>query len=373
MELDFLDGIESDTLLGYARRKESFKNLRYKEPETVDAMDLASLYGDDDELMDIFKKTESVSEREHFFETPKNVHFINKYSSPERTQFRNEFLLAIRQNQSDISEQLRYAYLTDEDARQRKMNLDSLQMLRKIKDKAEKIYFDAGGSKSSFRKAILWSSGNMYGDDYVLYHNELNDNIYADQQEYNFLHDHRITNDFNAGAGTSMLSTNVIAAIARTLEQVEGLFVINPRTALNPPIKTGVAETINTERKAPTDFIQAAKKLSSQFTLSGNSGTTTAATSDPATDESSANAERSILKQDQSILEKTVSWVSNNPGKSLLIAGALVSGTMLIKRYLEQRKPIKSSAMNGRPSFISSRERKIKKTNRNRIAFEPLL
>lgn len=55
--------------------------------------------------------------------TGNNVQFLNHTLSTEVKQIRNALLGSLHQNMRDVSAELRYAYLTDQEAIERKMNL----------------------------------------------------------------------------------------------------------------------------------------------------------------------------------------------------------------------------------------------------------
>ena len=58
-------------------------------------------------------------------------------------------------NLMNVAGRLRYGYLTDSQAQAKGMNLSELKKLRSIKDRAETVYWQAGGKKENLKKAIL--------------------------------------------------------------------------------------------------------------------------------------------------------------------------------------------------------------------------
>jgi hypothetical protein len=62
-----------------------------------------------------------------------------------------------------VAQRLKYAYLSEDDARKKEMDMEKFSKLRKIKEKLEKIFYDAGGKPENLKKAILTGKGNSKG------------------------------------------------------------------------------------------------------------------------------------------------------------------------------------------------------------------
>ncbi|MFD0998694.1 hypothetical protein ACFQ21_05220 [Ohtaekwangia kribbensis] len=257
MRLDYLDGIEGDDA-SYEESENPLEMLlrESREPENVDIADIESVY-DTEEMGSLFKKIGNavkkvadvqkkivkktidinkaivkktiVAPTKKIVEVAKKgVHFINRFTNPGTILLRNGFLLAVKVNLFNIGGRLRYAYLSDEEARKRDMNPEALAKVRKIKDKAEKIYYDAGGMKANFKKAVLKGRGNKKHNPVPL--NGLggfDEDIYADEQEYAVLYG--LDGDLNGlgeiAAGASIAAAMAaVGAVAGALKQVKGLF-----------------------------------------------------------------------------------------------------------------------------------------------------
>jgi hypothetical protein len=257
MRLDYLDGIDQ----GDAGEEENENilerlGLDYEEPDSVDLADIASVY-EGEEMGNIFKKigkavkkvadvhkkviTKSINVQKNLVKkvaeghkkvikavAKKGVHFINRFTNPGTILLRNGFLLATKLNLFNIGGRMRYAYLTDAQAQERGINMDVLAKVRKVKDKAEKIYYDDGGNKSNFKKAVLKGRGNKKHNPVPL--NGLggfDDNIYADMQEYMIIHgDEEGLNGLGEiAAGASIAAAMAaVGAVAGALKQVKNLF-----------------------------------------------------------------------------------------------------------------------------------------------------
>ena len=90
----------------------------------------------------------------------KAIHAVNRAANPATILLRNGFLVAMKINLMNVAGRLRYAYLNDAQAQALNMNMDTLQKLRHVKDRAETIYWQAGGEKVNLKKAILNGKGN---------------------------------------------------------------------------------------------------------------------------------------------------------------------------------------------------------------------
>lgn len=388
MRLDYLDGFDPQDV-----EEMSDETIEFKEYDSVDLSDLASIY-DDEEMGNIFKKIGKAVKK-----TVKKVgdkigdgiRFINRYINPATLLLRNGFLLAMKINLMNVAGKLRYAYLTDSQAQALGINMNELKKLRKVKDRAETVYWQAGGKKSNLKKAILKGKGNkdkkvpLSGLDGL-------DEIYADEDEYNIIHSEDLEGLGEIASGTAIAAaTSAVAAIAGALKQVKGLFskggkeeqafqsvTDNAGTASSAPsvipededaltIDEGASQPGSSLISKVTSTITAAKPLVSaarslipaptapKATTSTNETTKTytnpSQTTQPvlSTQSSSGGAmlvpgeatTTSVATQNQDdaakkdgFLQKTTTWVKENPGKSLLVAGGVITGTYLLAKAM---------------------------------------
>lgn len=89
------------------------------------------------------------------------LHFANRVN-PATILLRNGVLASMKLNIFKIAQRLKWAYLSDEDAKKKGIDMEKLQHLKKIKDKLEQIYYGAGGKPENFKKAILKGKGNKH-------------------------------------------------------------------------------------------------------------------------------------------------------------------------------------------------------------------
>lgn len=89
----------------------------------------------------------------------KVLHSVNRVN-PATVLLRNGVLAAMKLNTFKVSQRLKYAYLTDEQARQKGMDMAKFQKLKTVREKIEKVFYGAGGKPENLKEAILTGRGN---------------------------------------------------------------------------------------------------------------------------------------------------------------------------------------------------------------------
>lgn len=92
----------------------------------------------------------------------KGLHITNRLN-PATTLIREGVLISMKLNLFKVAQRLKYAYLSEDDARKKEMDMDKYAKLKKVKEKLEKIFYDAGGKPENLKKAILTGKGNSKG------------------------------------------------------------------------------------------------------------------------------------------------------------------------------------------------------------------
>jgi hypothetical protein len=461
MRLDFLDGIDQENEV-----KEYDVLPEYEIPELADFADLSSVYSDEElELGNIFKKVAkgvkkvAVKTATKVASAAKTVAKNVKKTAPVLLKkvgeaakkvvrviakvavapLRAGLLLAMKLNIKNLGGRLRYAYLSDQEAAKKNINPNALKDLRKVKDRAENIYYQAGGKKSNLAKAILKGKGNkdkavpmLAGLDGL--------NEYADEEEYRIVNTDNVEG-LGVVATTSLAAASAaIAAIATALKGVKGLFnkggkeeqafssetdnATNEREipanipddedaiidepvqsneqqqsysapasysapssyslpALPAPqkaeVKTYVSpayipQSTTTIPKPPPQLqVEQRQEQEEQQTITnqetmneeqdsaptdtGNksvlpdrssSGRGLPSASRKATENTTLPAKVEAPKKEEGFIQKTTGWVKENPGKSLLITGAITTGAYLLVKALSGNKN-KAAPLNGTP------------------------
>ena len=443
MRLDYLDGFD-----GEEREEETIEFADY---DNVDLSDLASVY-DDEEMGNIFKKIGGAVKtaakkvgtvvKKVGDKVGDGIRFLNRYVNPATILLRNGFLLAMKINLMNVAGRLRYAYLTDAQAQAKGINLSELKKVRSVKDRAETVYWQAGGKKENLKKAILSGKGNkdkkvpLSGFEGV----DGLDNVYADEDEYNIIHSDGFEGLGEIASGTAIAAaTSAVAAIAGALKQVKGLFnkggneekafqseTDNAGTASELPASmpedemrddysetapTPTAQSSSSLISKVTSAVSAAKPLVSTArslvptqpapkattpsapsstlktneTTQNTSITTTA--SQPVLSNESASSGAMLVPSESSspgsevstqagsekvgFIQKTTTWVKENPGKSLLVAGGVITGGYLLMKAM--RGGSGTNGLEGVPPKKRKRKRKNNTSKKNKVKAQNLL
>lgn len=372
MRLDYLDGIEAE------EETPDQQEVQFTEPDTVDLADLASIY-DDEELGNIFKKIGGAVKKvakKVGDKIGQGIRIINRFVNPVTILLRNGFLLAMKINLLNVAGRLRFAYLTDAQAKERNMNLDSLKKVRSVKDRAETVYWQAGGKKANLKKAILSGKGNK--DKKVPMNGLFGlDDEYMDMDEYNIIHSDpdNMEGLGEIASGTAIAAaTSAVAAIGTALKQVKGLFnkgggeekafqseTENAGDASSAPkVILDSEDEIRDENETESSSSAAVVTQPDQSVLPGSTSIARRATTDV---QQSTTTSPAPAGTNEGFLQKTTTWVKQNPGKSLLIAGAVAGGSLLLVKTLGgSGKPV--NGMSGLPGNHSRRKKKRKPKHR---------
>jgi hypothetical protein len=141
MKLHYLNGIDTD----------QNQSLMATE-ENVDTLDLMGADDDFDGMGKInLKKLKEGA--------MKALHVVNRLN-PATGLLRAGVLASMKLNVMKIASRIRYAYLTDEQAQAKHLDMAKFQKLKSILTKLEKIFYGAGGKPENLKKAILTGKGN---------------------------------------------------------------------------------------------------------------------------------------------------------------------------------------------------------------------
>lgn len=89
----------------------------------------------------------------------KALHATNRLN-PATALIRSGVLISMKLNLFKVASRLKFAYLSEDQARQKEVDMDKFARLKKVKEKLEKIFYDAGGKPENLKKAILTGKGN---------------------------------------------------------------------------------------------------------------------------------------------------------------------------------------------------------------------
>lgn len=365
MRLDYLNGWED----------ESFGNQNMG---SVDAQDLSSSV-DDGELNGKFGNWLKKTAKKVGDKIGDGIRVINRFANPATILLRNGFLLAMKINMLKVASKLRYGYLTDEQAKGMNMDMDALNKVRSIKDKAETIYWQCGGLRENLKKAILEGKGNA---DRKVPLNGLDglDAMYVDEDEYKILKYGNLSGieDLDElgdpASGTALAAaTGAVTALAAALKSIKGLFKKDTPEAAEfeetPPATDPMApmpdfnmETIPAPVAPPPPPAQVPTIVNNRIDLSNQRlapapmqipsyETETLPMAPPSfapavqqtvpTTTTTTPTTTTEAPKEEGFFTKTTNWVKANPWKSALIAVA-VGGA----GYLMFTKPKKAPPKN---------------------------
>ncbi|MDI1355331.1 MAG: hypothetical protein PSX36_10455 [bacterium] len=153
MELEYLNGVPSTNNI-----------------DVQDLMGWEELNGEDD-LGKLFKKkmseppgSEGDTSKKGKLKNllHKGLHITNRLN-PATALIREGVLISMKLNLFKVAQRLKYAYLSEDAAKQKEMDMSKFEKLKKVKTKIEKIFYDAGGKPENLKKAILTGKGNKKG------------------------------------------------------------------------------------------------------------------------------------------------------------------------------------------------------------------
>jgi hypothetical protein len=145
-------------------------------------------------------------------------------ANPGMAVLRLGVLASMKLNMFHLAKNLRYAYLTDEQAKEQGIDLEKLKHLRKIHKKMEDIFYGAGGSLKVLKKEILTSKGNKdhsvkgFEDDYLYGIDDFDEHTPLAQLLAGFYDEESGTN------GLGVIATSAaIASVSTVLATMAGL------------------------------------------------------------------------------------------------------------------------------------------------------
>lgn len=160
----------------YSEKKDTKMDLEYLngiyDSNNTDALDLVGIFDDNQSMSELGKlfrrkaKSEGGSEdgggkKKGKFKNvlKKGLHLTN-ILNPATATIRAGVLLSAKLNVMKIGERLKWAYLSDEAAKSKGIDMGKFAKLKNIKDKLEKIFYGMGGKPENLKKAILTGKGN---------------------------------------------------------------------------------------------------------------------------------------------------------------------------------------------------------------------
>lgn len=154
----------------YSEKEDTNMDLEYLNGVSVSDRDYQASYDEYDdkgamrELNRILQRNSSMGElgKIKFKDVlKKTLHFTN-IVNPATATIRAGILLSAKTNILKIGERMKWAYLTDAEAKAKGIDMKRFAKLKKVKDKLEKIFYGMGGNPKNLKKAILKGHGNRH-------------------------------------------------------------------------------------------------------------------------------------------------------------------------------------------------------------------
>ncbi|MFN8714185.1 MAG: hypothetical protein ACK5Z2_15160 [Bacteroidota bacterium] len=92
----------------------------------------------------------------------RGVHAVNKVN-PATVLMRTGLLASMKLNLFNVAGRLKFSYLSAEAAQQKGISREKYDKLIKVREKADRIFYAAGGKPENLREAILTGKGNKEG------------------------------------------------------------------------------------------------------------------------------------------------------------------------------------------------------------------
>ena len=256
----------------------------------------------------------------------KAVHSVNRVN-PATVALRNGLLLAMKLNVLNVAGRLKWSYLSEAKAREKKLKMDRWTKTKMIRERLEKIFYGAGGMPQNLREAILTGKGNKHNDVSGLgvvpiYSMEKNGMSIRD------LIGAELYDKENAGlSGLGVVTEASLAAATAALATLSQLLkqigpVKDSESDSDNPDASG--ENVPPDETAPVDNPK----------------------DDSGNDDADKNKNTDNKNDDTRFLDDPLTWMKNNPGKTAIGAAAIAAlvygGYKMISGKDEEEKAIRS-------------------------------
>ncbi|MBL4898586.1 MAG: hypothetical protein JKX76_02940 [Colwellia sp.] len=364
MELQYLNGFDS---------QENEENETFDTDElSLDATDLVE--GSDD--LGFLKKFRRKFKNSRFGKKLKKVaskalHVVNRIN-PAAALLRMGVLVAMKINMFKVAAKLRWAYVSESEAKRQGLDLGKWSKVKRILQKLEKIFFGAGGKPKNLKKAILKGKGNRdrsvplsgLGETDTLDYNEnsslleiLGPEIYHDEIE-------SVDGLGQLGVvatGASLTAaTGVLASIAKLLNSLGNMMSGKKRRADQGA--TAAADNKSIAPRIPSD------ESFDVIPLPSSSLVPDTTRQDPNDPDSDPNADNDDGNK-RGIVDKAKDWVKEHPIKTgmigLGVVGTVVGGVAL-KSYMNKKEEETKAKAKSKEKGLSGAKQKKGKGKSNK-------
>lgn len=374
MDLEFLDGIEDDEIM--------------RTVGNIDAEDL--FYGDLGELGKKLKDTKFAKKVSQVVDKAKEkakqaLHAVNKVN-PATALLRAGVLASMKLNVFNIGGNLRYTYLSEAQAKQKRFNMAKFAKLKNIREKLEKIFHGAGGEISNLKKAILEGKGNqnrevpLSGLAYPGTYTEtsslsqlLGEVAYKEElmcaKEIGSLGIEPTTDAALAAATTAMAA---IAALIKHLGPLKDGKDTDPSTSATDTSSNTSSNTNSGESSDPQlPTAGDANKSESTDTSANATDKDQSNSSDTATDskKNTTSPKRNTDGSEKSFFDRAKTWAKENKGTAAAVglASAGFVAALVIAGYRKMSKNKKSNKQTGLSGVKIKKKKSSKKIKIQRL------
>ena len=316
MKLHYLNGIENEQ-----------NNQLMITEENVDTLDLMGTEDDFDGIGKInFSKIKEGAK--------KALHVVNRLN-PATGLLRVGVLASMKLNLMKIAGRIRYAYLTEEQAQAKGLDIEKYHKLKKILTKLEDVFYSGGGKKENLKKAILTGKGNkdhevsglgmvadttFYDENTPL--NVLLSGIYDDESVEGLNGLGFVTSAAVAAASSAM------AIIAGLIKQIGGI----KKGGKDAPSgeEGSSSENVDTSDAGGDSGDSGSGGSSNKMMKKSSSGSSDSSTDDSGGGSGSGGG---------GFLEKTKTWVKEHPMQAGAVAiGVTALGVLAVKHFTKKKE-----------------------------------
>ena len=298
----------------------------------------------------------------------KTFHVANLLN-PGTIPIRAGLLSAMKLNLGGIAENLRWAYLSDEQAKPHGIDLTKLGHMRKVLKKVEGIFFGAGGSLKNLKKAILTGKGNK---DKAVPLNGLGD---ADIEEFSGTYDydentptHELLAGYDEGetelgqasgwAGLAEAVGKILSGIVSVISKIGHMKKKGDgSTDAGTGTDAGGSTTDNadggTSNEGDAGNTNTNGSGANQKHSSGNRLPAPSNNNTPATTNGAEDTTTDTTQAPQTFSEKAKAWVKEHPVKATFIGlatvGALTFGIVELHHHMKHKHKTQQAALSGTP------------------------
>jgi hypothetical protein len=251
--------------------------------------------------------------------TKKVVHTTNAVN-PATLLLRQGFLTAMKTNLMNVAGRMKWAYVSEEQAKKKGFDMKKYEKLRKLRDRMEKTFYGAGGKKENLKAAILNGKGNsgkeVSGFGLIPIYAMQSEGLTTREILGNDLYERENGGEVSGlgvvAAAAVASATAAIAAIAAALKEIGAVKAGEPNTD-NPD---AAGSTVDPKETDPTT--EDATDNSGETNADSNGDSSNA---DSGSSNSNAKSnEKGDEATDPKFLDDPMGWIKANPGKSAVVA-----------------------------------------------------